>query len=51
MLQAARRDGVRIDLVNIMAMDYGSAVDNGGQMGLNAIDAARATESSSTASA
>ena len=43
-LQAARRDGVRIDVVNIMTMDYGSAVDNGGQMGLDAIDAARAAE-------
>ena len=43
-LQAAKRDSVRIDLVNIMAMDYGSAVDNNGQMGLNAINAAKATE-------
>src|SRR5262249_45711922 len=43
-LQAALRDGVRIDLVNIMTMDYGTSVDNGGQMGLDAIDAARATE-------
>jgi hypothetical protein len=30
--------------VNIMAMDYGTSVDNGGQMGLNAINAAIATE-------
>jgi chitinase len=43
-LQAAERDGVRIDLVNIMAMDYGASVDNGGHMGLNAVNAARATE-------
>jgi hypothetical protein len=43
-LQHAKADGVRIDLVNIMAMDYGASVDNGGQMGLNAINAAKATE-------
>jgi len=35
---------VEIDVVNIMAMDYGTSVDNNGQMGLNAIQAARATE-------
>jgi len=43
-LQAARHDGVRIDLVNVMTMDYGTTVDNNGQMGLDAIDAAQATE-------
>jgi hypothetical protein len=43
-LQAAKHDGVRIDLVNIMTMDYGQSVDNNGQMGLDAIDAAKATE-------
>jgi aryl-phospho-beta-D-glucosidase BglC (GH1 family) len=43
-LQHAKADGVRIDIVNIMAMDYGTSVDNGGQMGLNAINAAKATE-------
>jgi chitodextrinase len=43
-LASAKRDGLTIDLVNIMAMDYGSAVDNGGQMGLDAINAAIATE-------
>src|SRR5262249_48984930 len=43
-LASAKRDGVAIDVVNIMAMDYGSAVDNGGQMGLDAINAAIATE-------
>ncbi|MFO1081352.1 MAG: Calx-beta domain-containing protein [Reyranellaceae bacterium] len=43
-LQAAKRDGVHVDLVNLMAMDYGSAVDNGGQMGLDAINAVIATE-------
>jgi len=43
-LASAKRDGLAIDVVNIMAMDYGSAVDNGGQMGLDAINAAIATE-------
>jgi hypothetical protein len=43
-LASARHDGLAIDVVNIMAMDYGSAVDNGGQMGIDAIDAAVATE-------
>jgi chitinase len=43
-LQSAKHDGVRIDVVNIMAMDYGAGVDNGGQMGLNAINAIVATE-------
>ena len=31
-------------MVNIMAMDYGTSVDNNGQMGLDAINAAIATE-------
>ena len=43
-LQSAKHDGVRIDMVNIMAMDYGQSVDNNGQMGLNAVNAAIATE-------
>jgi hypothetical protein len=43
-LQSAKNDGVRVDMVNIMAMDYGAAVDNNGQMGLNAINAIKATE-------
>jgi chitodextrinase len=43
-LASAKHDGVKIDVVNIMAMDYGSSVDNGGQMGLDAINAAIATE-------
>jgi chitinase len=42
-LQHAKADGVTIDIVNVMAMDYGTSVDNGGQMGLNAINAAKAT--------
>jgi Fibronectin type III domain len=44
LLASAKRDGVKIDVVNIMAMDYGAGVDNGGQMGLNAVNAAIATE-------
>ena len=44
-LASAKHNGLAIDVVNIMAMDYGSAVDNGGQMGIDAIDAAIATES------
>ena len=43
-LQTAKNDGVRIDVVNVMAMDYGEAVDNNGQMGQDAISAAVATE-------
>ena len=42
-LQTAKADGLSIDLVNIMAMDYGPAVDNGGQMGADAISAATHT--------
>lgn len=44
LLQGAMNHGVRIDMVNIMAMDYGQAVDNNGQMGLNAILASEATQ-------
>ncbi len=43
-LDRVKASGLDLDVVNVMAMDYGSAVDNGGQMGLNAIDAATATE-------
>ena len=39
-LQAARSNGTRIDLVNIMTMDYGGAVAD---MGAAAVSAARAT--------
>ncbi len=42
-LQATKRDGLAPDVVNVMAMDYGASVDNGGQMGLNAISAAQNT--------
>ena len=37
----AKNDGVKINVVNIMAMDYGQSVDNNGQMGQDAIAAAR----------
>ena len=43
-LQQAMADGVRVDMVNIMAMDYGTSVDNNGQMGLSAIQASEATQ-------
>ena len=43
-LQNAKQDGVRIDVVNIMTMDYGQSVDNNGQMGQDAINAVIATE-------
>ncbi len=43
-LAAAKAAGATIDIVNIMAMDYGSAVDNGGDMGLSAILAVQSTE-------
>jgi chitinase len=43
-LQTAKNDGVRIDVVDVMAMDYGQSVDNNGQMGQDAISAAVATE-------
>jgi chitodextrinase len=44
-LATAKKDGLTPDVVNIMAMDYGSSVDNGAQMGADAISAALATES------
>ena len=44
LLSTASSAGVVINRVNIMAMDYGAAADNGGQMGLDAIYAAQATE-------
>jgi chitinase len=43
-LRSAQHDGVKIDVVNIMAMDYGSSVDNNGQMGQHTIQAAVATQ-------
>ena len=44
-LNSVKSDGLALDVVNIMTMDYGPAVDNGGQMGLDATQAAAATES------
>jgi chitodextrinase len=44
-LNSAKSDGLALDVVNVMAMDYGSANDNNGQMGLDATNAASATES------
>ena len=41
-LNQAHKDGFNPNVINVMAMDYGSAVDNGGQMGLDATDAAQA---------
>jgi chitinase len=43
-LAAVKSCGLDLDVVNVMAMDYGAALDNGGQMGRNAIEAATATE-------
>ena len=43
-LKMAQHDGVKIDMVNIMTMDYGQSVDNNGQMGQDAIQATQATE-------
>jgi len=42
LLAQAKQDGVDIDVVNIMAMDYGAYADSG-DMGQDAIDAALAT--------
>jgi hypothetical protein len=43
LLQDAISKGVKITTVNIMAMDFGSSYDNGGQMGLSALYGAWAT--------
>jgi hypothetical protein len=43
-LNSAHADGAVLDVVNVMAMDYGSSQDNGAQMGLDATNAASATE-------
>lgn len=44
LLRSAKKDGLDLDLVNIMAMDYGAGEDNNGQMGADAIDAAKAAK-------
>lgn len=43
-MATAKADGLNLDVVNIMTMDYGSSNDNGAQMGLDATDAAQNTE-------
>ncbi|HEY2498403.1 MAG TPA: carbohydrate-binding protein [Candidatus Angelobacter sp.] len=42
-LTTAKNDGFTPDIINVMAMDYGSASDNNGQMGLDATQAAQNT--------
>ena len=42
-LNSVKADALSLDVVNVMAMDYGSANDNGGQMGLSAQQAATNT--------
>jgi hypothetical protein len=42
-LNSVKAAGLILNVVNIMAMDYGSANDNGGQMGLSAQQAAANT--------
>jgi len=41
LLQSIARNSTPVAVINIMAMDYGSANDNGGQMGVSAIQAAQ----------
>lgn len=43
MLNSIKASGLSVNVINIMAMDYGSANDNGGQMGLSAVQAASNT--------
>ena len=42
-LNSVKSSGLNLNVVNVMAMDYGSANDNGGQMGLSAQQAATNT--------
>jgi len=42
-LNSVKTAGLNLNVVNVMAMDYGSANDNGGQMGLSAQQAATNT--------
>jgi hypothetical protein len=42
-IQDAKNDGVRLDLVNIMTMDFGGSFDNNPNMGADATQAAQAT--------
>ena len=43
MLNSIKAANLNVNVINIMAMDYGSANDNGGQMGLSAVQAASNT--------
>ncbi len=43
MLNSIKAANLNVNVINIMAMDYGSANDNGGQMGLSATQAASNT--------
>lgn len=43
-VNTAVQNGLHINVINLMAMDYGSSVDNGGAMGTDAIYAIQATE-------
>ncbi|HEX5888222.1 MAG TPA: carbohydrate-binding protein [Pyrinomonadaceae bacterium] len=42
-LNSVKAAGLNVNVINVMAMDYGSANDNGGQMGLSATQAAANT--------
>ena len=42
-LNSVKSAGLNVNVINVMAMDYGSANDNGGQMGLSAQQAATNT--------
>src|SRR6516165_6216229 len=42
-LTSAKRDGFNPDVINVLAMNYGASVDNGGQMGLDAVMASSNT--------
>jgi chitinase len=42
-IQDAKNDGARLDLVNIMTMDFGGSFDNNPNMGADATQAAQAT--------
>jgi chitinase len=42
-IQDAKNDGARLDIVNIMTMDFGGSFDNNPNMGADAIQAAQAT--------
>lgn len=42
-LTSAKRDGFSPDVINVLAMNYGDSVDDGGQMGRDALTAASKT--------